>query len=152
MRAVVMGGVALAIGLAGMARAADPVTIKPDDIIAARQAGFDLQGGVAAAMKGTVDAGGSVKPLTDGAKGISSWAHVIPSMFPEGTETGRNTKAKKEIWSDRAGFEKDAANLATAADKLATLAEADDKAGFGAQFKEVGAACGACHRAYRERS
>ena len=40
MRAVVMGGVALAIGLAGMARAADPVTIKPDDIIAARQAGF----------------------------------------------------------------------------------------------------------------
>jgi cytochrome c556 len=152
MRAVVMGGVALALGLIGLARAADTIMVKPDDIIAARQAGFDLQGGVLAAMKATVDSGGAVKPLTDGAKGLSSWGHVIPSMFPDGTQTGRNTKAKAEIWSDRAGFEKAAANFYTAADKLVTFAEADDKAGFATQFKETGAACGACHRAYRERS
>ncbi len=152
MRAMVMGGVALAIGLVGMAHAADQTAIKSDDVIAARQAGFDLQQGVMAAMKATVDAGGSVKPLTDGAKGLSSWGHVIPTMFPEGTETGHNTKAKKEVWSDRAGFEKDAVNFYQAADKLVTLAEADDKAGFAAQYKEVGGACGACHRAYRERN
>ncbi len=152
MRAMVMGGVAVAIGLVGMARAADQPLIKSDDLIAARQAGFDLQGGVLAAMKAVVDAGGSVKPLTDGAKGLSSWGHVIPSMFPEGTESGRNTKAKKEVWSDRAGFEKASANFAAAAEKLAALAEVDDKAGFAAQFKETAGACGACHRGYRERS
>ena len=152
MRAMVMGGVVLAVGLVGMARAADQTAIKPDDVIAMRQAGFDLQGGVVAAMKATVEAGGSVKPLTDGAKGLSSWGHVIPAMFPDGTETGRNTKAKKEIWTDRAGFEKAAANFYTQAEKLVTLAEADDKAGFAAQFKETAGACGACHRAYRERT
>ena len=152
MRAMVMGGMALAIGLVGMAHAADQTAIKPDDVIAARQAGFDLQQGVMAAMKATIDAGGPVKPLTDGAKGLSSWGHVIPSMFPEGTETGHNTKAKKEIWSDRAGFEKDSVAFYEAADKLVTLAQADDKAGFAAQYKEVGASCGACHRAYRERN
>ena len=151
MRAMMMGGVAFAIGLVGMAQAADQVSIKPDDVIAARQAGFDLQGGVVAAMKATVDGGGSVKPLPDGAKALSSWGHVMQTLFPEGTETGHNTKVKKEIWSDRAGFEKAAANFYAAADKLATLAQADDKAGFAAQFKEVGGTCGACHRAYRER-
>ncbi len=152
MRAIVLGGMALAVGLMGAAEAADQTAIKPDDVIAARQAGFDLQAGVAAAMKATVDAGGSVKPLTDGAKGLSSWGHVIPSMFPDGTQTGRNTKAKPEVWTDRAGFEKAAANFYTEAEKLEKFAEADDKAGFADQFKVTAGQCGACHRAYRERS
>ena len=152
MRAMVLGGLVLAIGLAGMARAADDTAIKPDDVIAARQAGFDLQGGVAAAMKATVDAGTSVKPLTDGAKGLSSWGHIIPTMFPDGTQTGRNTKAKPEVWTDRAGFEKAAANFYAEAEKLVRFAEADDKAGFADQFKATAGACGACHRAYREKS
>ena len=152
MRAVVVSGLALAIGLVGMAHAADTTPIKSDDVIAARQAGFDLQAGVLAAMKATVDAGTPVKPLTDGAKGLSSWGHVIPSLFPDGTQTGRNTKAKAEIWSDRAGFEKAAANFYTEAEKLEKVAEADDKEGFATQFKATAAACGACHRAYRERS
>ncbi len=152
MRAVVMGGLALAVGLVGLARAADQTAIKPDDVIAARQAGFDLQAGVAAAMKAAIDSGASVKPLTDGAKGLSSWGHIIPSMFPDGTQTGRNTKAKPEVWTDRAGFEKAAANFYEQSEKLEKFAEADDKAGFAEQFKATAGACGACHRAYRERS
>ena len=147
MRIVVASGLALAIGMVGLARAAD----KPDDIIAGRQAGYDLMQGVVVAMKATVDSGGSVKPLTDGAKGIVSWSKAIPGLFPVGTETGHNTKAKPEIWSDNANFQKAAENLTTAADKLVTLAEADDKAGFAAQFKEMGGTCGACHRQFRAR-
>ena len=152
MRRMVLGGVAVAVCMVGLARAADTVALKPDDIIAARQAGFDLQGGVVAAMKATVDSGGSVKPMTDGAKGLAKWGHVIPTMFPDGTQMGHDTKAKPEVWTDRAGFEKAAADFSTAAEKLATLAEADDKAGFAAQFKETTAACGGCHRPYRARS
>ena len=145
-----MGGLALVAGIAGMARAADLV-VTPDEIVAGRQASFDLQQGVFSAMKAAVDAGGPVKPLTDGAKGLVSWGHAMPGMFPVGTEAAHNTKAKSEVWSDRAGFEKDAANFAAAAEKLVTLAEADDKAGFAAQWKETGGTCGACHRAYRNR-
>ena len=152
MRRTMIGGVVLAVSLVGLARAADTVALKPDDVIAARQAGFDLQAGVLAAMKATVDSGGSVKPLTDGAKGLSSWGHVIPTLFPDGTQTGRNTKAKPEIWTDRAGFDQSAADFYTDAEKLVAFAEADDKAGFAAQFKATASACGACHRAYRARS
>jgi cytochrome c556 len=149
---ILLGLAVAAIGWSGLAVAQGTgVALQPDAIIAARQAGFDLQNGVAVAMKAAVDGGQDVKPLADGAKGIAAWAKVIPSMFPAGTEKGHDTKAKPDIWSNRAEFEKDAANLATEAQKLQTLAEANDKAGFAAQFKATGAACGACHRAFRER-
>ncbi len=150
MRAWVVGGLALAIGMTGLAQAAD-LAAKPDDIIAGRQAGYDVVSGMFAAMKATVESGGSVKPLAEGAKGIAAWGAAIPGMFPVGTETGHNTKAKAEIWSDRATFEKDAANLHDAAVKLAALADADDKAGFAEQWKATGGTCGACHRAFRAR-
>ena len=141
--------VAVALGLSVSGLAMAQGALKPTDIIAARQSAFDLQGGVAAAMKGTVDAGGDVKPLTAGAKGLVAWGKVIPTMFPTGTETGGNTKAKAEIWSDRAGFEKASANFVAAAEKLVALADAGDKDGFKTQFAAVGQACGGCHRPYR---
>ncbi len=152
MRKLLLGGVVLALGLSGMARAADTVTFKPDDVIAARQAGFDGVQGLVDAMKATVDAGGSVKPLAGGAKGMVSWGQVIPSLFPAGTESGHHTHAKAEIWSDTAGFQKAAADFVAAAQKLQTLAAADDKDVFAAQFKTLGGTCGACHRGYRARS
>ena len=150
MRAWVIGGLVVAIGAAGLARAAD-LAAKPDDIVAGRQAAFDLQQGVFAAMKATIDAGGSVKPLADGAKGLVKWGTAMPGMFPVGTESAHDTKAKAEVWSDRAGFEKAAANFEAASVKLAALADADDKAGFADQFKATGATCGACHRQFRNR-
>ncbi len=150
MKALVIYGVALAVSLTGLAKAAD-VTLPSDQVIAARQAGFDLQQGVAAAMKAGVASGADVKQYVDGAKGIASWGKVIPAMFPAGTESGHDTKAKPEIWSDKAGFQKAADNLVTQADKLVTLADAGDKDGFAAQFKETAAACGACHKQYKNR-
>ncbi len=150
MRAFALGSLALVLGVVGLARAAD-LAAKPEDIVAGRQAAFDLQQGVFGAMKATIDAGGSVKPLADGAKGLVSWGAAMPGMFPVGTETAHNTKARPEVWSDRAGFEKAAADFQAASVKLAALADADDKAGFADQFKATGATCGACHRQYRAR-
>ncbi len=158
MRKRVVGGMVLALGIGGaavmggLAHAAGPVTVQPDDLIAGRQAGFDLVQGTINAAKATVDAGASVKPLAEGTKGLVSWGQAIPSLFPAGTETGHKTRARAEIWSDSAGFQKAAANFVAAAQKLQSLANADDKAGFAEQFKAVGEACGACHRAYRSRT
>ena len=151
MKRTIFAGAAILLAWPGFASAADTVTFKPDDVIAARQAAYDLQGGVSDAMKAGVANGVSVKPFADGAKGIAAWSRVIPSMFPVGTESGHDTKAKPEIWSDSAGFQKAAANLTVQAEKLATLADADDKAGFAAQYAEMGKACGACHRQYKNR-
>lgn len=121
----------------------------PDQTVAIRKAMMDLQGGVAGAMKGAVDAKGDVKAFVPGAKGLVSSSKVIPWLFPTGTEKVGDTKAKPEVWSDQAGFQKAAADLTAAAEKLVPLADANDKAGFATQFAAVGQACGACHRQYR---
>ena len=142
---------ACAVGGAAMLPAAAQQAGSTDAIIAGRQAAYDLMAGNGAAIKAAVDGGLAVKPYVAGAKGIVAWAHAIPGMFPAGTDKGHNTKALPAIWSDRAGFEKDAAALGTAADKLVVAANADDKAAFAAAFKETSEACGACHHDYRAR-
>ncbi len=141
--------VLLTAGATAFAQA--PTPLKPDEIIAARQAGFDLQAGVAGAMKTVIDGKLDVKGLEDGAKGLSAWGHVIPTMFPDGTQAGHDTKALPAVWSDRAGFEKAAENFYTQAEKLRTLAAANDKDGFAAQYTLTTQACGACHRGYRAK-
>ena len=125
------------------------ITYQSDEVIALRQAVMDLQAGNANAMKTAVDSGADVKPLTPAAKGIAASTRLIPLLFPPGTEQGHNTKAKAEVWSDRAGFEKAASNANAQAEKLIQLADANDKAGFATQFQALGNACGACHRPYR---
>ncbi len=145
-------GALLALGAAGLAMAqGTSVSMPSDTIIAARQAAFDLQAGNAGAMKAGIDAGDDVRRFTDAAKALSSWGRVIPGMFPDGTQTGHETHALPAVWSDRAGFQKAAENFWTQADKLAVLAEANDKAGFATQYTETTKACGACHRNFRQR-
>ncbi len=145
----VFAGATLCLLAAVPCRAQEAGALPPDQIIAIRQSLMDLQGGVAAAMKGAVDAKEDVKPLTAGAKALVSSSKVIPALFPTGTEKGHDTKAKPEVWSDKAGFEKAAATLTAQSEKLVALADANDKAGFATQFAEVGKACGGCHRPYR---
>jgi cytochrome c556 len=91
-----------------------------------------------------------VKSFAGAGSAMAAWAKQIPSLFPPGSDKGsRPTKAKPEIWTDWATFEKDAAALDTASTKLVELAKANDTAGFTAQLKVVGAACGACHKQFR---
>ena len=120
--------------------------------IKTRQAAFNLSGVAMGSMKAAIDAGGSVRPQTFAARSLARWAHALPGAFPAGTGLDANpgaTKARPEIWSDRAGFEAKAADYAAAADKLVELAQADDAAGFAAQWTTVRTACGACHAVYR---
>ncbi len=119
--------------------------------VKARQASFHLSAGVFGPMKAAIDSGADVKPFTFGAKGLARWARTIPMMFPAGTgaEAGVPTKAKPEIWSDRATFEQRAAEYAAEADKLAALAEANDKPGFAAQWAVVRQSCSNCHDRFR---
>lgn len=136
---------ALAIAPFGVARA-DGL-----DPIAARQAAFSLNNGDFAYIRSVVKANGDVKPLEVPAKAIAKWASVIPAMFPKGSETGGDTKALPEIWSDSAGFQKAAGQLEQAAVKLAADAKAGDADAVAADTKALGEACGACHKAYRAK-
>ena len=136
------------------AQAAPPggVTVPALTIIQARQTAYDLQGGIADAIKDGIAHDASPKSFVNATKALVRYSTVIPLLFPAGTETGGETKAKPEIWSDRAGFEKAAANFGEAAKALQARAEADDKPGFASAFDAMGKTCGACHRAYRVRT
>jgi len=94
---------------------------------------------------------GDVKQLETPGKAIARWATMIPVMFPAGTDKGGNTKALSEIWSDSAGFRKDADALHDAAVKLTDAAKAGDASAVAASAEAMGKACGACHRAYRAK-
>jgi cytochrome c556 len=140
-------------GLAALACCVTGVAIARADIdaIAVRKAGMSLQSSTIGAVDLAVKAGVEVKSFAGAGAATALWAKQIPSLFPAGTDKGEDTKALPEIWSDNAGFIKDAAALGTAADKLTAAAKANDKEAFAAALKEVGGACGACHKAYRAK-
>lgn len=143
---------AAVLGVSGIAWAQGAsASLTPDQVIAARQAAYDLMYGDVTGMKAAVENRLNVKDFKDAADAIVHWSLVIPTMFPDGTQQGHNTKAKPTIWSDRAGFEKDAKNLTEQATKLAQLADSGDKAGFAAQFKATAGACKTCHDTYKAR-
>jgi cytochrome c556 len=133
----------MVLGLGGAALAQQTF-----DPIKTRQAGQDLLLSTAAGVKAVITLKGDVKSLEAPGKAIQKWALVFPTLFPPGTDTG-DTKAAPAIWTDRAGFEKDAKTLSAAGEKLAVAAKAGDETAVAAAFKEIGEACGACHKDYR---
>lgn len=106
---------------------------------------------MAVAVKTVIEAKLDVKSLEDAAKGLASWGYVIPSMFPDSTQAGHDTKALPTVWTDRAGFQQSAENFYTQVEKLGVFAAANDKAGFAIQYAIKTQACGACHRGCRAR-
>ena len=144
--AVMAAVMAAALALGGAAAA---LATTPEQIISERRAGYKHMGQNFKAMKDAIDAGAAVQPLAPKAAEIVAWAQRIPTLFPPGTETGGGTHAKPAIWTDRAGFDKDAAALQTQAGKLQQAAQSGDKAAFAAQWKATAHACGTCHQTYR---
>jgi cytochrome c556 len=141
----------LLTGSAAALAQAPSVSVTPNEIIDARQAGMSLQGAVAASMKPVAQAKGNPAAFKDGANAIVLWAKAIPGMFPPGTEKGENTEALPAVWSDQAGFTKAAARLGTAATSLSEAAAKGDATAFAAAYQEVGESCGGCHRTYRAK-
>ncbi len=125
-----------------------PALAQGIDPIQTRQAGLDLLAGTFAGVKAVVTAKGDVKPLEASGKAIQRWGMVFPTLFPEGSDKG-TTKAAPAIWTDMDGFKKDAMALSAAGEALATAAKAGDETAVAAAFKQIGDACGACHKEYR---
>ncbi|WP_375227663.1 c-type cytochrome [Roseobacter sp. S98] len=93
----------------------------------------------------------STETATAAATSLAKVAKLDRSiLWTEGTVQGDvpGTRAKAEIWSDAAGFEKAAVGLETAADGLVAAAGQDLDA-LRAAMQAAGASCGTCHKAYR---
>jgi cytochrome c556 len=149
---VALAGCAFTIGGMSVAGSVPPAVLTPEQIIAARQATLDMSVMTMAEMKGAVASGTDIKKQFYPAKTLARWARVLPTLFPQGTEQGATpaeTHALPNVWTDRAGFEKAAANYAAAADKLEDLAKNGDSEGFSNQLAVVAKACDACHDNYK---
>ena len=87
--------------------------------------------------------------VTAAAAKVKEYADQMPTWFPAGTgpESGIETEAKAEIWTDRATFDAAIVRLQGEAAKLAAVTDA---AGLKAQFPATGGACKNCHDKFRE--
>ncbi len=78
--------------------------------------------------------------------GWEAGAKQYLTLFPDDSKTGEKTRAKAEIWQNKADFDAKMADFAkaVAAAKAATSADA-----FKASFPAVGKSCDGCHEKYR---
>jgi cytochrome c556 len=148
------GIVAAALSATGISQAQTPAAPSPAQIIKARQAALDMSAITFAALKQAMESGADVSKFGYQAHALAGWAAALPTLFPTGTgegQAGVDTKARPEIWSNRAGFEARAADYAATTAKLADFAKAGDAAGFASQLALVKKSCDACHTDFKER-
>jgi cytochrome c556 len=126
-----------------------PAEPTPQQIVAARQAAFHLSGAAMGNMKAAIDRGDDPKTQAYAARGVAKWARALPTMFPVATAAVTPSRAKAEIWANKADFEAKAAAYAEAATALAAAAAGGDKAAFASAHVATGATCKACHDLYQ---
>ena len=123
--------------------------LTPQQIVAARQAAYHLSGAAMGNMKAVIDNHGDVRTQVYAARGVARWARALATMFPDNTRGVGPSRARPEIWDNRADFEAKAATYAAAATRLAEVAQTGDAAAFAAQFDATRATCQACHDLYQ---
>jgi cytochrome c556 len=121
----------------------------PQQIVAARQAALHLSGATMGSIKAAIDRGADVTIQAYAARGVARWARVLPTLFPDSTRGITPSRARPEIWDNRADFEAKAAAYAAAATRLVEIAQSGDRAAFAAQFDATRATCQACHELYQ---
>ncbi len=84
------------------------------------------------------------------ARNINTGAKMIAVAFKKELHQGK-TDAKPEIWQKWSEFEDAAKNLQEQSAKLADVASSGDMEAIGAQLKQMGKACGSCHKKFRKK-
>ncbi len=72
------------------------------------------------------------------------------AAFGDGTEKGRDTRAKPEIWQDKARFNDYAEKMQAEMAKLAVAAKGGNLDAIKPAVGAVGNACKTCHDAFRK--
>jgi cytochrome c556 len=89
---------------------------------------------------------------------FAAWASDLAAVssvtvergFAPGSDKGK-TRAKPEIWDNKADFEEKLGNFRMQAAKLAEVAATGDRQAIAGQFRQTGGACKACHDNYKSR-
>ena len=147
-----MISVALALTAALAALPASAQFAKPEDAIKYRKSALTVMaqhfGHVAGMASGKVafDAKAAAEDAA-----IADYVSKLPwAGFVAGSDKGE-TRAKPEIWSDKAKFDESAARLQREMGKLAVAAKAGNLDGIKTAVNAVGGACKACHDDFRAK-
>ena len=80
---------------------------------------------------------------------VALLATVPKGFFGEGTD--KDTRAKPEIWKNRADFDAKMDKMTGEAAKLPAVVKAGDMAAFRKHVRDLNEACKACHDEYRTK-
>ena len=147
MKHILLGAAALA-AIATAAYAQRPAA----PVIQQRQANYKQ---MAAAVKGINDQLRSGSPdlaaIRPRAALLANYGVQVLRWFPRGSgpQAGTRTRARPEIWSDWAGFERAGARLLVAARAVNRAAQGGDIAAVRAAMPALTRACSGCHDDYR---
>lgn len=126
------------------------VAMKPADVVGIRRAGMRVAEGDFMMVRLAAEKGADIRRFEGPARSLAQWAAALPAMFPAGTGPGTaNTRARPEVWSNRADFEQKAADFGTAVTRMADAAAANNMAEGARQWDAAWRSCNACHNAYR---
>lgn len=81
---------------------------------------------------------------------LTGWEEAskkLPDLFPDDSKTGEKTRAKAEIWQNKADFNAKIADFAKAVSDAKAKATSAD--GFKAAYPAIGKSCDGCHEKYR---
>lgn len=124
---------------------------EPEDIIKYRQNIMKAIGSHSSAagaiIQGKVD---YPSDLADHVRALQALTRDLPALFPKDSDFGE-TKARDEVWSKRAEFEKRALDARTRADAFAAAVQGSDQKAVADRYKELGESCKACHKDFRRK-
>lgn len=140
-------------GLAAVPLLAAAQFAKPEDAVRYRQGALNVMG-VHFARLGAMAQGKmpwDPKAVADNVAVVEA-VHKLPfTAFGEGTDKVSGSKAKPEIWSDRAKFDKARDGMFAAVAKLSQTAKGGQEAEIKKAIGDAGAACKNCHDDFRSR-
>jgi cytochrome c556 len=138
-----------ALALLAAAAPALSQNVKPENQIKFRRAAYTIMNLNFSSLDAMVE---NKKPFNKdeairNADIVSLLSSIPKSYFGEGTD--KDTRAKPEIWKNRADFDSKMDKMISEAGKLPAVARSGDAAALKKQVNDVGEACKACHDEYR---
>jgi cytochrome c556 len=125
---------------------------KPEDAIKYRQSALTVMathfGRIGAVVQGKAPYDAAATAAN--AQIVATLATLPFTAFGEGTDKGRENRAKPEIWTENDKFKAAAAKLSDAANALNAAAKTNNLDAIKTAFAETGKACKGCHDAYRK--
>lgn len=146
-------GIAAAAALVSLSAPAAAQFAKPEDAIKYRQSALSVMGThfgrIGAMVNGRVPF--DAKVAADNADIVAVMAKLPWAGFGNGTETGGNTQAKPEIWTEQVKFKENSEKMIVETVKLAAAAKTGNLDALKTSFAATADSCKTCHDAFRNK-